>query len=62
MSRADILQEIKDLDQELKRVNYNSPMQLRAYRRRRAKLHKMLDEHAHLAKQHVDERQLSLAI
>lgn len=62
MSRADLMQEIKDLDHELNRKNYHSPMQLRAFRRRRAQLHKMLNDHAHLAKAHVDQRQLSLSI
>lgn len=64
MSRADILQEIRELKTELKdRRVYNSSLQLRAFRRRLKRLHRMLDGHAHTRRQARDkEAQLTLAI
>lgn len=62
MTRAEILQEIKDIDHELNdRKHHNSFMQLRAYRRRRARLHKMIDSHA-FATRHMPHQQLSLSL
>lgn len=62
MNRAELRQEIKDIDLELKeRSMFNSPLQLRAYRRRRSKLHRMLDDHAFTAK-HMTKQQLSLSL
>jgi hypothetical protein len=64
MSRADILQEIRELRTELKdRRIYNSALQLRAFRRRLKRLHRMLDGHAHTRKQARDkETQLTLSL
>lgn len=60
MTRADIILEIRELDAEIKEKRiYNSPLQLRAYRRRRAKLHSMLNEHAF--KEPVSSSQYRLA-
>lgn len=61
MNRANIVQEIHEIDQELKKhLQHNSPLQLRAWRRRRATLHRMLNEHA---QSHVkSKQQLSLSL
>ena len=63
MSLADITQEIREIDLELKKhAEHNSPLQLRAWRRRRAKLHRMLNDHAQFVRHHGSREQLSLSL